>query len=154
MREALFNILGARVEGARVLDLYAGSGALGLEALSRGAAHVTFIDEAAAAVAAIEASIEAMGLGHLTRVVRGRLPTALDRLEGTFDLILVDAPYEDPRAVETLDRSHEKLAPSGTVVYEHASRYNPPERPAGLVPWLRRVYGDSAISLYVPQEGE
>jgi 16S rRNA G966 N2-methylase RsmD len=66
----------------------------------------------------------------------------------------MDPPYNDPSAEETLMRVEHLLAPGGTVVYEHASRYNPPQRPSKLVLTDRRVYGDSAVAFYVRQEGE
>jgi 16S rRNA (guanine966-N2)-methyltransferase len=154
LREAIFNILGATVEGARVLDLYAGTGAFGLEALSRGASHATFIDQSHASIAAIEKSLAAMHLEAAGTTIRGALPAALSRVETAAAIIFIDAPYDDPNAIETVSACAPYLLPGGTVVYEHASRYNPPERPPGLILGQRRVYGDSAISLYVPQEGE
>lgn len=154
VREAIFNIIGERVEGARVLDLYAGTGALGIEALSRGAEHATFVDAEAASCQAILQSLSRTGFADAGTVLRGRLPAALRTLEGEFDLILMDPPYNEETAIETLHAIAEYLRPVGLIVYEHASRYNPPERPKGLVQSERRVYGDSAIALYDPQEGE
>lgn len=153
LREAVFNILDDLVEGAAVLDLYAGTGALGIEALSRGAAGATFIDSEAASCQAILQTLARAGLAANATVLRGRLPAALASLRGPFNLIFLDPPYQDEE-VETLLALPSLLAPGGLVVYEHASRYNPPERPAGLRLTERRVYGDSAIALYGPQEGE
>ena len=102
LRETLFNILAGDVAGALVLDGCAGTGALGLEALSRGAAGVTFIDCDARAVALIEANLDRCGAAARGKVVRGALPDALDRLDAAiaFDLVLLDPPYEyDDRAV-------------------------------------------------------
>ncbi len=155
VREALFNILGELVDNATVLDLYAGTGALGIEALSRGAASATFIEAEAGAVEAILQSLARTKLNEHGKVVRGRLPAALATLQGTFSLILMDPPYGDPSAEPTLMELDKLLAPEGgVVVYEHASRYNPPERPARLQMTDRRVYGDTAIALYALQEGE
>lgn len=154
VREAIFNILGAKIEGALVLDLYAGTGALGIEALSRGAAFATFVEGEAGAVQAILQSLARTSLAEHGKVVRGRIPGALGTLEGTFDVILADPPYNDPDAEEVLMSVQRFLAPGGIVVYEHASRYNPPQRPAGLELRERRVYGDSAIAFYVRQEGQ
>lgn len=86
--------------------------------------------------------------------MRGRLPAALTTLSGTFDIIFMDPPYNDPAAEETLMSTGALLAEGGIVVYEHASRYNPPQRPAGLQLQERRVYGDSAVAFYLRQEGE
>jgi 16S rRNA (guanine(966)-N(2))-methyltransferase RsmD len=154
VREAIFNVLGDTVTGATVLDLYAGTGALGIEALSRGAAHATFVEGEAGAVTAILQSLARTSLRERGTVVRGRLPGALSTLKSTFDIILLDPPYNDPNAEETLLRVDSLLADGGTVVYEHASRYNPPQRPASLALTDRRVYGDTAIAFYRCQEGE
>ncbi len=154
VREAIFNILGDRVEGANVLDVYAGTGALGIEALSRGAARGLFIEAEPAACQAILQSLSRAGFGERAEVLRGRLPAALSGIQATFDLILMDPPYALNTAEDTLGLLAARLAPEGTVVYEHGSRYNPPERPAGLRLVERRVYGDSAIALYAAQEDE
>jgi 16S rRNA (guanine(966)-N(2))-methyltransferase RsmD len=154
VREAIFNILGDTVTDAAVLDLYAGTGALGIEALSRGAQRAVFIDAEAGACQAMLQSLARTGFGPQAQVLRGRLPAALNTLDGAFDIILMDPPYGDDSADETLLACAAHLAPGGTVVYEHGSKYNPPERPSGLSLTDRRVYGDSALALYVAQEGE
>lgn len=154
VREALFNILGDQVQGARVLDLYAGTGALAIEALSRGAAHAVLIEGESSAVQAILQSLARTGFSEAATVLRGRLPGALRSVHERFDLVFMDPPYGDETAEETLSQAADYVEAGGTVVYEHGSRYNPPERPGTL--WLRdrRVYGDSALALYAKQEGE
>jgi 16S rRNA (guanine966-N2)-methyltransferase len=88
-------------------------------------------------------------------VLRGRLPAALGSLPGQpYDLVFMDPPYGLETAEDTLHLAAALLADHGVLVYEHSSRYNPPERPAGLVLRERRVYGDSALALYARQEGE
>jgi 16S rRNA (guanine966-N2)-methyltransferase len=154
VREAVFNILGDIVDGARVADLYAGTGALGIEALSRGAAHAVFIEAEAASCQAIVQSLARTGFDGRTTVLRGRLPAALKSIPGPLDLVLMDPPYHDETAPETLNLLAEHMARAGLVVYEHGSKYNPPERPIGLVLSERRIYGDTAVALYVLQEGE
>lgn len=154
VREAVFNILGDIVEGARVLDLYAGTGALGIEALSRGAETATFIEADQTTARAIVQSLARSGMPGRGEVIRARLPGAIANLEGLFDLILMDPPYDADDAAETLVAAAAVLAPGGLFVYEHASRYNPPERPAGLNLTERRVYGDSALAFYRRQEAE
>lgn len=154
VREAIFNILGERVQDARVLDLFAGTGALGIEALSRGAAEATFYEAEPGAVTAILASLARTGFSDRAKVVRGRLPGALASLAGPFDIVFMDPPYGDDSAEPTLMVVDRLLEPGGMVVYEHASRYNPPERPARLRQTERRVYGDTAIAMYALQEGE
>jgi 16S rRNA (guanine966-N2)-methyltransferase len=154
VREAIFNILGPSVEGARVLDLFAGTGALGIEALSRGARTAVFVESGAAACQAILASLSRTGFLDRGVVVRGRLPSALAMLTDPFEIALLDPPYQSEAAEPTLMALADYLAPGAVVVYEHGSRYNPPVRPAGLRLLERRVYGDSAIALYGPQEGQ
>ena len=154
VREALFNILGQSVEGAAVLDLFAGTGALGIEALSRGAVRAVFVEAEAASCQAILQSLARTGFSGRGTVVRGRLPGALASLNGPFNLIFLDPPY-DATDVDTLLVALVPLAaPGATIVYEHGSRYNPPERPAGLRLVDRRVYGDSALAFYALEEGE
>ena len=154
VREALFNIIGDTVEGAAVIDLYAGTGALGIEALSRGAAAAVFVEAEAACCQAILQSLARAGFAAAGRVVRGRLPGAVSSLRETADFVFIDAPYDDDRAEETLIAAAALVRPGGTIVYELASRYNPPERPAGLKLADRRVYGDSALAFYSLEERE
>ena len=154
VREAIFNILGDRIDGARVLDLYAGTGALAVESLSRGAEHATLVEGERAACEAILQTLGRAGFTQRATLIRGRLPGALKSVSGTFDLILMDPPYNDPGADDTLEAAGPFLETSGLIVYEHASRYNPPERPGSIVQLERRTYGDSAIALYARQEAE
>lgn len=154
VREAIFNILGDVIVGARVLDLYAGTGALAIEALSRGAESATLIEAEPGAIQAILQSLARTGFSDRATVLRGRLPGALAMAGGVFDIILMDPPYREGTAEETLAAASHLLAGDGWVVYEHSSRYNPAERPGALVMRDRRVYGDSAIAVYATQERE
>ena len=100
-REGLFSSLGDRVVGARCADLFAGTGAMGIEALSRGAASCLFVDAGAAAIRVIRENLERTGLTDRATVVRADVPAALGRDGGPFDLALVDPPYAHSReAVE------------------------------------------------------
>ena len=152
VREAIFNVLSTRVTGAVVLDLFAGTGALGLEALSRGAARAVFVESHRDAARSIVQSLGRADLAERGTVVRGSLPAALGSVEGPFDLIFMDPPYDSDRAEDTLAAAAPLVAEGGTVVYEHRSRYNPAERPSGLIQSDRRVYGDSAVAFYTPTE--
>lgn len=152
VREAMFNILGSEVEGSQVLDLFAGTGALGIEALSRGATHATFVDSASAACRAIIDSLSRTGFAEAGTVLRGALPGALSSVIGEFDVVFLDPPYDDRSAPELLVSLVPQLAAEGLVVYEHSSRYNPPEHPSGLKLVDRRVYGDSAVAFYRHEE--
>lgn len=99
VREAWMSILGGRLTGATVLDLFAGSGALGLEALSRGAAHTTFVELAAPSLAAIRSNIDLLGVADRVTVHRGDAMRFVERIEpGAFDVVLADPPYSVPFA--------------------------------------------------------
>jgi 16S rRNA (guanine966-N2)-methyltransferase len=152
VREALFAILGP-LEGADVLDLFAGSGALGLEALSRGAATATFVDRAPRAVAAIRANAESLGLADRARVVGRdwRAALAAERAAGRrFGLCLCDPPYSLVARVGAGIGAAlaPVMMPGGTVVIEHPSAGPAPE-PKGLriASRIDRTYGDTAVSV-------
>lgn len=127
LRETLFNILAPRVEGARVVDGYAGTGAVGLEALSRGAAHVTFVEKNPRAAALIEENAAACGLKQGYTIERGDLVSALRRLpaDARFDLILLDPPYDADNLSEALAAAAARLVPDGLLVLERATRREP-----------------------------
>ena len=151
LREALFNMLcqgrwGDLVRGARVLDLFAGTGALGLEALSRGAVHVTFIEDGATARALIRANIEKMRAMGATKLFR-RDATKLgaNRGEG-FTLIFMDPPYGQALGEAALAsaRAGGWLAPGATVVWEEAA---PQPAPTGFTLLDQRRYASSWLTL-------
>ena len=149
VREALFSILAGRVRGARVLDLFAGSGALGVEALSRGAAAATFVDEDPAAVRAIRVNLaDLAGAEVVRRDARAFLRTA-SRDGRQYDLVFLDPPY---RHAETLGRALSEhvtavLAPDGVAVSE-SDRRAPLDLPPLTLDDERR-YGDTLIRLHV-----
>ncbi|HEY8431321.1 MAG TPA: 16S rRNA (guanine(966)-N(2))-methyltransferase RsmD [Sandaracinaceae bacterium] len=157
VREAIASALEARgwIEGAVVLDLFAGTGALGLEALSRGAARAVFVDRDPARARAIEKAARELGIGDDVRALALDLekpPRAwLGRLPGdeVFDLVFVDPPYAMIAAVTkvlaALAKSG-KLRPGAAVVVEHARRH-PPELPPGFAEIARYRYGDTAVLL-------
>ena len=151
VREALFSILGGAVEGARVLDLFAGSGALGLEALSRGAAEATFVDSAAASVAAVRANLEAVGgEAEVRRADALRFLRAAAGETRHYDLVLLDPPY---RLAERLGRELSEalpgvLAPAALVVSESDRRA---PLPLDLPLRDERRYGDTLIRIHDPR---
>ena len=150
VREALFQILGA-LDGARVLDLYAGSGALGIEALSRGAESAVFVEMDRAALECIRQNLETVGAVERTQVLGMRVVSAVVALGAEpFDLVLCDPPWDTlGTAISELGRviSGERLAPSARVVLEHSARDEEPEVP-GLVAYDRRTWGDTAVSFF------
>ncbi len=145
-RESVFSILTARFEGARVLDLYAGSGALGLEALSRGASGAVFVEQDRAAGRIIDRNIENIGLGG--RVIRRSLPGALSMVDGEFDIVFVDPPYADTdeSVTETLVATDRVLAQGGIIVVHrrYRSTVNLPEF---LTCFDERRYGDAVVMM-------
>lgn len=154
MREAVFGALEARdaIAGMRVLDLYAGSGALALEALSRGAASATLVEKhpKAAAIAAANADLVRKA-GNLdsstTRVVTASVSSFLTTTAGEYDLVFIDPPYDvDNAEVEhTLHALEAQLAEYGEIVLERSSRTDPPALPAGLTLDKAKAYGETTI---------
>ena len=152
-REALFAIL-ADVTGDRVLDLYAGSGALGLEALSRGAEQLVLVESSRAAQEAIRSNVLALGVGMRAILLPLRAEASMKALErlGPFTLVFADPPWADAQAalavLETLAGSS-LLAPAARLVLEHAARTPPtPKAGARLHAVDTRRWGDTAITIF------
>ncbi len=148
VREALFAVLGSRVSGARVADLFAGSGALGLEALSRGAAHCLFVERRRGAIKALEANIAALDVAARSRVLMADASAGSRPIlaAAPFDLVLADPPY-GRGFVDRLTRLAARpgfLAPGGLVVIEHAPQEAPP--PELLRLGDHRRYGRTELS--------
>jgi 16S rRNA (guanine966-N2)-methyltransferase len=144
VREALFSMLGD-VSGARVLDLYAGSGALGIEALSRGAESAVFVERDPRAVAAIERNLESMGLAE--EVVRQDAVRFLARTEGMFDLVFCDPPYDSAsRLAGRLTEHLPDVTSEDARIVTESDKRNPLELPFPLV--TERTYGDTRIAIH------
>jgi 16S rRNA (guanine966-N2)-methyltransferase len=141
-REAWMSIVAAEIPGARVLDLFAGSGALGLEALSRGAEHALFVEQAPAALASLKANIAALGAAERAEVVRAdALRYAADLEPGAFDLAFADPPYGKGLA-EELARLFAQRAFAGLLCIEHGTGDEMPELPGART----RRYGDTLLT--------
>jgi len=151
LRETLFNIVGPRLESARVLDGYAGTGAIGIEALSRGAAHVVFVDRDPRAVRLVAENLERCGVRNGYAIIRADLARGATPGGGRgFDLVMLDPPYEDPEAAVVVARAGAWLTAGGLLVLEHARR-QPAPPVAGPLRHTRTVTsGDSALSFYEP----
>lgn len=150
VRESLFMILTPRLPGARVLDLFAGSGALGIEALSRGAARCVFIEASARVAAVLGANLESLGLGARSSVEvgpAGRWIPGLARRGEAFDVILVDPPYGAAGVALLLGDVVRcgLLAAGGLIAWEHDRRAGGP--PPELEPVDERRYGDTVVTL-------
>lgn len=152
LRETLFNVLAPRVAGARLVDGFAGSGAIGIEALSRGAAEVAFIARDPRAIRLIEANLARCAVRTGYAIVRAPFERGVRELGGTFDVVVLDPPYhqgsgEDVAAV--LDAATAVMAPGAVLVLEHAKRRTTPDATTSLKRTRQIVSGDSALSFYV-----
>jgi 16S rRNA (guanine(966)-N(2))-methyltransferase RsmD len=147
VRESLFNILGP-VDGAEALDLFAGSGALGLEALSRGAADCVFVESDREACRTIGANLDKLGFEARTgRVLCEDALRHLARERGTFDLVLCDPPYDYPHAERLASALGRVVAPGGVLAWETSGREEPPAA-AGLTLRTSRRYGSARLTLF------
>ncbi len=146
VKETLFAILAERVLDARVLDLYAGSGAVGIEALSRGATHAAFVELDRSALAAIRENLERAGVGDRASV-HGRdvLHYLAAPGEDQFDLAILDPPYAERAILAPLERLVGRLAPGAAVVIKHHWR-TPVPIPRGLTTWRQRRFGETALT--------
>jgi 16S rRNA (guanine966-N2)-methyltransferase len=144
VREALFSMLGD-VVGARVLDLYAGSGALGIEALSRGAASALFVERDSRAAAAIHENLRTLGLTQVVR--RQDVLRFVARAEGTFDLVFCDPPYDSvPRIAGPLAERLPALLARGARIVTESDKRSPLQLPFALL--AERTYGDTRIAIH------
>jgi len=148
LRETLFDIIASRIPGARVLDGYAGTGALGIEAISRGAGHVTFVERDRRAQALVAANVAHCGIGDGYVIIRDSLVGALSDLNGVmFDVVLLDPPYDQPLD-EPIAAAGRHLAPGGLLVIEHAKRRDVASGAGTLVRSRQVISGDSALSFF------
>lgn len=157
VREALFSRLDHLdvVRGARVLDAYAGSGALGLEAASRGAARVVLVEGARVAAEVCRKNVGALGLRGTVEVVQDRVERYVGRpVAAPWDLVLLDPPYDldDTTLDEVLAALVPALAPGAVVLVERSTRTPAPVWPAGLVGFDTRTYGETAVYLAEPAD--
>lgn len=167
LRETLFNVLGPRVAGANFADVYAGSGAVGIEAISRGAAFCTFVERSPAALAALRANLSSLQINAGVRIDGRAVARVLDDLASTtapgqqplskdkqpFDLVFLDPPYEAASeytaTLTTLGvKSSVLLAPEAIVIAEHSRKTSLPESFHALQRYRLLEQGDAALSFY------
>ena len=148
VRQSIFDLLGQRMDGLSVLDLYAGTGAMALEAISRGAARAVLIEKDARSCAAILHNVDELGFGARCRLIRGELPDALGPLRGEqFDLVFSDPPYALKAAQQTIDAlsTNHLLAPGARLVLEMDRRESSPVPPSGMSIADDRRYGGTRV---------
>lgn len=163
LRETLFNVLAQRIPGARLADLYAGTGAVGIEALSRGAREVLFAERGAPAVAALRSNLQALGIVSSyvleSRSVAAALDRALENAVAPFDLVFLDPPYEglaEYSATLSLlgsSRGSRLLSPGALVIAEHSSKSPLPESFGSLRMTRTLKQGDASLSFFAAETG-
>lgn len=149
VKEALFNILQFRIEGRSFLDLFAGSGQVGLEALSRGAESAYFVDNSEQSVKVIEWNIRETGFGSLSEVFLGDYGKFYSRIGGKqFDIIFLDPPYRENLLIPALKMSELHVKPAGLIVCEHLFGESLPEQVGKMGIFKTYKYGKIALTLY------
>lgn len=147
VRGSLFNIIASELEGASVLDAFAGTGSLGLEALSRGAKHATFIERDKAAQSILQENIEMLGVQNATKLIRASVASWLETAEGQeFDIIFADPPYQDTQ-FSTVEKLLGLLKPMGLMVLSHPGK-GEISLQNGIVVVDNRSYGNAYLTLF------
>lgn len=146
IRGSLFNIIGSEIEGAVVLDAFAGSGSLGLEALSRGASHATFVERDRVAQNVITNNIKTLGLTEVTKLVKAPVAGWQNTTKEQFDIIFADPPYQDLQ-LSTAMKLTKLLKPNGLMVLSYTGRGEVPTD-LGVVVVDNRKYGDAVLAFY------
>lgn len=156
VKESIFNIIGPYFEGGIVLDLFAGSGGLGIEALSRGMDSAVFVDREYKAISTVRSNLETCGLLEQAEVYKNdseRALKALIKREISFDLIVLDPPYKKQKLISILTTIYENhlLSKEGLIICEHSNDVELPEKVGGLLRWKQESYGMITISIYNEQ---
>jgi 16S rRNA (guanine966-N2)-methyltransferase len=152
VKEAIFGMIGGLIEGSQVMDLFCGYGSLGLEAISRGASHVTFVDVDFQAFKQLSFFLEKLELeSQATMVKRDAIKVIKHQQPESFNIVLMDPPYHikmEEKTLEAVDKE-KILKPGGMCIVEHSSETELPESVGGLVKKKNRVYGDTAVTIYI-----
>ena len=152
VRSALFNILSPfELENINVADLFAGTGTLGIEALSRGVGHVDFVEQKAVQCKDILSNLRAAKLQDKATIHQVTVSRALNTLNTPYDLVLMDPPYTQPFPLDVLRKLQERtlIHKTSLIIVGHASRVASPENCGEFVRWQDRRYGDSSIAFYL-----
>jgi 16S rRNA (guanine(966)-N(2))-methyltransferase RsmD len=150
VREAIFSMLAGDIEDQRVLDLFAGTGAMGIEALSRGAETAVFVERRAAACAVIRANLEHTRLVDESRILHMAVERAVPALDEPFGLVFLDPPYAYPGldVIMEVVGGADVIDHDSIVVFEHSPRFAVKETYGRLVLRRQKVYGDTAVSIF------
>jgi len=155
VREAIFNVIASDIRGSRVLNLFAGSGAFGIEAISRGASYALFVDNSSSATSVIRRNLKSLGLQHAARagVITKDARLALRSLSNSreiFDIVFLDPPYYKGWVRKCLKYLYlyDILTQPNLIIAEHFKKDRLPDQPEGLKLRRRLSYGDTAISIY------
>jgi 16S rRNA (guanine(966)-N(2))-methyltransferase RsmD len=156
VRIACLDTLMPYLERGPFLDLFAGAGGVGIEALSRGAPSAIFVEQDGAALRALRDNVERLGLGERARVVRADAARAVADLAAggeRFAVVFLDPPYEAPRAAAALDAVAvgDVLLPGAVVVLQHRTKAPPPPSPGALALWKARRFGDTTLTFLIPR---
>ena len=149
LRETIFNVLTPRIAGARVIDGYAGTGAIGIEALSRGAAHVTFVERDPRAVRLIAENLKRCGVADRYTIIRAEFQDTRSRPDGVeYDIIVLDPPYGAAELSDALSAAEPLMSNSTLLIVEHAKRDPAPPTSGRLALTRTLTSGDSALAFY------
>lgn len=154
VKEALFDILQFSIEGGRFLDLFAGSGQIGLEALSRGAAQAVFVDASQESIGVVRKNLAATGFEDRARVAREDFAAFLQRERELFDFAFLDPPYLTGLLERALPMLGECMSPQGVVICEHPREEELPERAGKLFKYRTYRYGRIMLTVYHMADGE
>lgn len=147
VKEAIFSTLIHDLADAEVLDLFAGSGGLGIEAISRGASRVTFVEKSKGCIEIIERNIKSIGAQEQSVIIKSDVQTYINKCALRFDLIFMDPPYHKGLASELAPHVYNLLEIDGILVVEHSTREEIP-----LTAWKTKHYGDTSISYFIRSE--
>jgi 16S rRNA (guanine(966)-N(2))-methyltransferase RsmD len=149
VKQALFNILGERIAGAAFLDLFAGAGSIGIEALSRGAGLVVFVDASRESLNVIKHNVEQLGFSSAAQVVAAKADSFLKKASGQFEIVFLDPPYAfELKPLLELIAGSGILKTDSIVVAEHFKKQPSPERAGALALYREAKYGDTVLAFY------
>ncbi len=152
VKQALFNILGDKVCGAAFLDLYAGAGSVGIEALSRGAGRVTFVDASRDSLNAIKRNIQLMAFEDRSLILLSKAESFLKKAAESYDIVFLDPPYAEELTPLLGLLGSGLLRPGAIVIAEHFKKQASPEKVAGLILSRESRYGDTVLAFYKSME--